>query len=88
MITGTYVFQWSIANGTCAASTSTVTIVNSTPPTVANAGPDQTFCGLTSATMAANAPGSGTVAWTQLSGPNTATIANASIPNTVVSGLI
>ncbi|HQR35406.1 MAG TPA: Ig-like domain repeat protein, partial [Blastocatellia bacterium] len=40
------------------------------PPTVANAGPDQTLCGV-SATLAANAPTSGTGSWSVVSGPNT-----------------
>ncbi|HEX8999155.1 MAG TPA: choice-of-anchor Q domain-containing protein, partial [Blastocatellia bacterium] len=45
----------------------TINIIDSTPPTAANAGPDQTVCA-TSATLAANTPSVGTGAWSIISG--------------------
>jgi gliding motility-associated-like protein len=64
-----------------------VTVVVNTAPTSANAGPDQTICNGNSATMNATAPTIGTGLWTQVSGPNTATITSPSSPNTTVTGL-
>src|SRR5690606_16297278 len=51
LFTGTagqsYIVRWTISNGTCAPSSSDVTITFQAEPTVAAAGPDQTFCGTT-----------------------------------------
>lgn len=58
------------------------------PVTVANAGSNQTLCNVTSTTMAANAPLSGTGTWTQVSGPTTASFTNANNPFTTVNNLI
>ncbi|MEG9513349.1 hypothetical protein LZ318_06775, partial [Saccharopolyspora indica] len=57
------------------------------PVTVANAGPNQTLCNVTSATLAANAPASGTGTWTKVSGPTAVTFTNPNNPNTTVNGL-
>jgi gliding motility-associated-like protein len=59
-----------------------VTVVN-TPPT-ANAGTNQIICGLTSV-LNGNSPGAATGAWTQVSGPSTATFTNAAVRNSGVS---
>ena len=85
---GTYVFRWTISNNPCPASTSDVTIVSNGSPTAANAGSTQNICiAPGSTTMAANTPSVGTGAWSQVSGPVTATIADATLPNTGISGL-
>ena len=84
---GTYVFQWSIANAPCAASTDQITVTVNAPPTTSNAGSDQTICAA-SATMAGNTAAMGTGTWTQLSGPNTATITTPGSPTTTTTGLI
>src|SRR5690606_31837789 len=65
----TYTLRWSITNGTCAASTSNVTITLEQAPTVANAGADQNFCG-TTVSLGANAPAVGTGAWSFAPGGN------------------
>ena len=57
--------------GTGLSGTATVTV--NQVPTVAAAGSAQTICTGTAATLAANAPVSGTGAWSVVSGPNTAT---------------
>ncbi|HRH39798.1 MAG TPA: hypothetical protein PK760_15720, partial [Flavobacteriales bacterium] len=85
---GSYILRWTISNSPCTASTSDVTIVSNGTPTSANAGSTQNICASPgSTTMAANTPTTGTGAWSQVSGPVTATIANAALPNTGISGM-
>ena len=87
MIPGTYIFRWTVVNGSC-TSTADVTIIIAAGPTPAVAGPNQNLCLATAATMAANTPVIGTGTWTFVSGPNTPVITNAALPNTTVTGLI
>ena len=69
---GANVFQWTITNAPCPPSTSQVTITGGAPPTVSNAGLNQTICG-TTCTMAGNAAAIGTGIWTLVSGAGTIT---------------
>ena len=69
---GANVFQWTISNPPCAPSTSQVTITSVAPPTVSNAGPNQSICSAT-ATLAGNAAVVGTGTWTLVSGAGTIT---------------
>ncbi|MBB4801622.1 gliding motility-associated-like protein/uncharacterized repeat protein (TIGR01451 family) [Flavobacterium nitrogenifigens] len=94
-VLGTYTLTWTVTNGPftspslCQPSSDTVDITfNDDPPTVANAGPDQELCDVTSVTMGANAAVIGTGTWTQISGPNTATIASPNNPNSLMLQLI
>jgi hypothetical protein len=95
-VPGVYTFMWTIANGTCKASTSTVTItVSSTPPNLANAGPAQSICNTgvsATTTLAAISPTGGeSGVWRIQSIPAAAAnpiIANQSLYNTQVSGLV
>ncbi len=80
----TAVLRWVLSNY-CSVDSATVTITHSLPPTTANAGSNQTQCGNGSFTMAANNPSVGTGAWSVVSG--TATIANAALRTTGVSGV-
>ncbi|MEO5600624.1 MAG: hypothetical protein ABIR06_06840, partial [Cyclobacteriaceae bacterium] len=64
---GNVVLRWTINTGCLPQSTDEVTIRNDQAPTTATAGPDQNICG-TSATLAANAPVTGTGAWSIISG--------------------
>jgi gliding motility-associated-like protein len=85
---GIHVFRWTLNNGPCPGSNSTVTIrVFDRNAAAASAGPLQQLCApVASVTLAGNAavaPASGT--WTVVSG--TGTFANASSPTTTVSGL-
>ncbi|RAJ05381.1 putative repeat protein (TIGR01451 family)/gliding motility-associated-like protein [Chitinophaga skermanii] len=57
-------------------------------PTVAAAGPDQTLCATTTATMAANVATVGAGVWLQISGPNTAIITTPNSPTTTMTGLV
>ena len=61
-----YQLRWTITNPPCAPSTDDVLITFNQEPSTSDAGPDQTgaaTCGLTSVTMAANAPTVGTGQW-------------------------
>ncbi len=69
---GVYTLRWTISNAPCAASTDDVMITYNAPPTMAAAGPDQTLCTTSAATLAANTPASGTGAWSVVTGPSTA----------------
>jgi hypothetical protein len=81
---GPNVFQWSISNGVCSPSNSTVTIMRDDFPTMSNAGIDQTVCG-NSAALAANTPAVGTGMWSVLVGSGTFT--NPLSPTSGVTGL-
>src|SRR5207237_1315712 len=63
MVTGIYVFRWTISNGVCASSTDDVQITIYALPTTSNAGIDQNLCNATSVTLAGNTPVIGTGAW-------------------------
>ncbi len=84
---GTYVFEYSVTNGTCTAS-SQVTYSLWLPPSVADAGPDQNLCGAIFTTITATTPVVGTGVWAQVSGPDTANIIDPNQPSTIVLGLI
>ncbi|CAN5785813.1 hypothetical protein BH11BAC7_BH11BAC7_23430 [soil metagenome] len=83
-LSGTSVFQWTISNGTCPSSSDNVTLIRDANPTAANAGPDQTICS-SNATLAGNAPSTGTGIWTLVSG--TGVIATPASPTSSLSGL-
>ncbi|MDX2173136.1 MAG: gliding motility-associated C-terminal domain-containing protein [Bacteroidota bacterium] len=82
---GSNVFQWSITNGVCPASTSTLVISEDPLPTIANAGPNQTVCITGIATMSANIASIGTGSWNVVSGSGV--IANINSENTTITGL-
>ncbi len=72
-------------NGICGSGKDTMKITITDAPSIANAGADQTICGVTTATISANNPIIGTGFWTLVSG--TATITNPSSAITTVTGL-
>jgi len=83
-----YTLRWTISNAPCTASTDDVVVTFNLPPTASNAGPDQTSaatCGLTSVTLAANTPVTGTGAWSIVSGAGGSFVA-ASNPTTTFNG--
>jgi gliding motility-associated-like protein/uncharacterized repeat protein (TIGR01451 family) len=82
------VLQWRISNGICTPSTATITLTNNALPSTANAGINQTLCNAVNTTVAANVPSIGTGVWSQVSGPNTATIVNTTTASTTIQGLI
>ncbi|MCM0666844.1 PKD domain-containing protein [Flavobacterium tyrosinilyticum] len=94
-VLGTYVLTWTVTNGSftspslCQPTSDQVSITfNDVPPSIANAGPDQELCAVSTATMAATPVTSGKGTWTQVSGPNTANIAAPELPNSLMLGLV
>ena len=92
LIQGTYVFQLALNGQTSGTAVSQMTvIVNPVPPLIANAGVDQTIT-LPSSSVTLNGSGSSgtitSIAWTNVSGPNTPTIATPTTLTTGVTGLI
>ncbi|MFN7930653.1 MAG: VCBS repeat-containing protein [Blastocatellia bacterium] len=77
----TVVLKVTDGNGATATANLTVTVSAATPPTPASAGSDQTFCNITTATLAANTPSVGTGAWSVVSGPSTSTAQFNSLTN-------
>ncbi|WP_316822488.1 gliding motility-associated C-terminal domain-containing protein [Pedobacter gandavensis] len=80
----TATLSWTIRNGSCPASVSTIVLTNFDNPSQANAGQDITQYNSGSFTMNANVPTSGTGVWTVKAG-STATIATPTAANTLVT---
>jgi hypothetical protein len=76
---------WTISNGTCTASTSTVVLTNNALPTTSVAGSAITQCNNPAFSLAGNVPSVGTGAWTVTSG--TASITTPSAYNSGVTGI-
>jgi len=86
----TVTLTMTVSNSPCAAATATYSVAVSAAVTVANAGPDQTnsaTCGLTTVTLAANAPGTGTGNWSIISGAG-GSFADATDRTTTFSGTL
>ena len=86
----TTLYRSLVKNGTCAVMyTTPIEIAVVEPVTTANAGDDIVVCNAASfTTLRANTALSGTGRWRQIAGPNNGSIADATNPNTTVSGLI
>ncbi|MCU0429083.1 MAG: glycosyl hydrolase family 8 [Cytophagaceae bacterium] len=81
--TGAVTLRWTITGAVCSTpSTDDVVITRLAAPTTANAGADQTVCGLT-ATLSGNTPTVGTGAWSVVTGA--ATFSNASSASSTVT---
>jgi gliding motility-associated-like protein len=81
---GTTVLQWSVVNGTCPPSISTMNIQVDALPTTANAGSNQTLCNTTT-TLGANTPAIGIGSWSVISG--SATVNTASLSTSLLTGI-
>jgi gliding motility-associated-like protein len=81
---GENIFEWTIANGICPASSSQVIIHASPQPDAAIAGPDQTVCSA-SVTLSGNTPINGTPSWSIVSGSGT--LNNPQSASTLLSSL-
>jgi gliding motility-associated-like protein len=79
----TATLQWTISNGVCTPSSTTIVLTNNAPPTKAIAGPDQGGCLQSNFTLAANAPTLGTGIWTLVNG--TGTITTPTSPTSAVT---
>jgi len=85
LITGTYIFKWTVSGGIyCTPSSSTVTVDVTLP---ADAGSDQSYCEtITSVNLTGTLASTGT--WTMFSGPSAATITKTSENTAIASALI
>lgn len=88
LVSGTYVFRWTITQGACYISTTQDTLDINPSPSISNAGTDQVLCNTSIANLSGNIPQSGSGIWSQISGPNIAHINNPGSYNTQLSGLI
>ncbi|TDP03209.1 PKD domain-containing protein [Flavobacterium sp. 245] len=93
VILGTYILTWTVTNGPhtspslCQPSSDTVTITfNDTPPSIANAGPDQEYCDVDSFNLNAVPVTSGIGTWTQVSGPSS-NIGSVNSPTSLIFGI-
>ena len=84
---GNYEFTWTVTNGGCEVS-DTIELVNYAQPSSADAGIDQTLDRFANANLVAANPTTGTGVWTQISGPSTANIIDATDPNTAIAGTV
>ncbi len=88
-LTASTIFRRRVTSGICGSSLSNIVQVTVTAAApVANAGPDQGPLNATTVTLAANASGTGTGSWAQVSGPNAANIVSPGQPNTDVGNLV
>lgn len=81
---GANVFQWSVSTGACPPVNDIVTIIRDLPPSDADAGLNQVFCGANGA-LNAEAPAAGQGLWTLISGSGT--IADNQANVSLVNGL-
>lgn len=83
---GANIFQWTVSN-TCGTTADQVVITQFEQPTVASAGPDQSFCGgdSTSTVLVGITPLIGNGFWSIFSGSGT--ITDPTNPNSAVTGL-
>jgi PKD repeat protein len=84
--TVTYTITPISTNG-CPGSPATITITVLPSATLANAGPDEAICNVTTYTLKGNTPMVGTGKWAIVVAPTTVTFANDTQGNTAVSGL-
>jgi gliding motility-associated-like protein len=85
--TTTYYAQW--ASNTCGVSAcASVTVNVEIPPSTADAGSDQSLCGVTNTTLAATVPSPGTGTWSMVSGPGTINFANPANPFSAISASV
>lgn len=86
LIPGIYTFRYTISEYGC-NSTSDMTVTLYTPPTIPDAGLDQSVCAKDTIFLNGNTPVSGTGLWTKLSGPTGGTFKpNANTPNAIFTG--
>ncbi len=86
-VTTTYFVRWT-SPGCSPSSCVDVTITVTPAPTTADAGPDQSKCGVLTTNLTANNPATGTGIWSFVSGPGTYTFGNQSLYNTSFTATI
>jgi gliding motility-associated-like protein len=78
-----YVYWTSTACGNSSCASVTVTVVEA--PTLSDAGPDQSLCGVLTATLTGNQPLVGTGLWTQFAGPGSSVFTDPTLYNSQVT---
>ncbi|PKQ61462.1 hypothetical protein BZG01_19260, partial [Labilibaculum manganireducens] len=74
---GTYIYRWTISNGTCTPSSDNVTVNFYETPAIATVGTDQDICdNKVSNALLGNTPSVGIGSWSQVSGPGTTTFSD------------
>ena len=81
---GENIFTWTITNGVCPISIDQVSITRDTPPSIPDAGTNQTICA-NNTLLAASLPAVGVGSWSVVSG--TGTFTDPTLTNTSVTGL-
>jgi large repetitive protein len=87
LIPGVYIFKWTVTYSNCTPNIDEVQVTIYNNPTVAAAGSDQIICAA-STSFAANVPLVGSGAWSQITGPSTATITDINSASSLVSDLV
>ncbi len=86
---GNYTFRWTLSNGTCTDDFDDVIITVQNTPEVADAGPDQELCDVTSTTLAAVEPtGTTNGTWSVVSGPGAPTFDDVNVHDTQFNNLV
>ncbi|RBL89038.1 T9SS type B sorting domain-containing protein [Chitinophaga flava] len=83
LVTGTYVFKWTISSGTCPSSSANLRVTEFGNTTLPDAGPDSTQYNSGVFHMQANTPQVGTGKWVVISG--NPVIADTSDPHTTIT---
>jgi len=83
-VTTTYYVRWT-SPGCTPSNCISVTVTVSDLPTIADAGPNQSLCGVLTTLLEGNNPTSGAGLWTLLSGTGTINFTNPSLYNTAVN---
>ncbi|MFN5628666.1 MAG: gliding motility-associated C-terminal domain-containing protein, partial [Bacteroidota bacterium] len=89
LIPGTYILQWKVSNGNCSSDSVQLNLTVNTG-IQAQAGINQSLCGLTTTSLFANDVSSSlsVASWSQLSGPNVATFSSLTSNNPTLTSLI
>jgi len=89
LLPGNYTFRWTITDLGCVDGVyDDMVLTVSTAPTTPNAGRDSIVCNVSTHTLAGNIISTGTGTWSQVSGPNSATITSANSPTSSLTGMI
>ncbi|BAX82320.1 hypothetical protein ALGA_4028 [Labilibaculum antarcticum] len=83
---GSYIYRWTISNGSCTSNKEDIVVNFYEGPTVASAGGDQSYCDvLSSISLGANAPTIGSGSWTQISGPSSTIFSSTTSENAIAT---
>lgn len=85
---GTYVYKWTITNGTCSSSANVTVNYYATPTVATVASNSLDVCGTTSGSLGGNSPAVGTGLWMQTSGPGTTIFSNPSLGTSTASASV